>query len=85
MRTRAERRKNNWKKAKRQVQIEKDVDGGAYSHPYTWKPLLKHLHAYVKENVPYSGPWNKYDFDPSLSDKRKLESARQQLDEEKNF
>jgi len=85
LRTRAERRKNNWKKAKRQVQIEKNVDGSAVSYPYKWSPLLKHLHAYVKENVPYSGPWNKYDYDPSISDKRKLDSAQDQLDEEKNF
>lgn len=82
LRTRAERRKNDWKKAKRQVQIEKNVDGSVVSYPYKWSPLLKHLHAYVKENVPYSGPWNKYGYDPSISDKRKLDAAKDQLQDD---
>jgi len=81
LRTRAERRKNDWKKAKRQVQIEKDVDGTLTNYPFKWTPLLKHLHAYVKENVPYSGPWNKYSFEPSKSDQRKLDSLAAQEEE----
>jgi len=82
LRTRAERRKNDWKKAKRQVQIEKDVDGTLTNYPFKWTPLLKHLHAYVKENVPYSGPWNKYSFDPSISDRRKLDEMQDQLQDD---
>ena len=76
MRTRAERRKNNWKKAVRQVRIEHDKDG-------TWgkEPLLKHVHAYVKENVPYADPWNKTSFEPSKSDQRKLDSLAAQEEE----
>lgn len=80
LRTRAERRKNNWKKAKRQVRIEHDTDG-------TWgePSLLKHIHAYVKENVPYANPYDKYNNTPSIADKRKIDSQDLQLDEEKNF
>lgn len=76
MRTRAERRKNTWKKAKRQVAIEHNVDG-------TWgkPPLLKHLHAYAKENVPYANPWEKTSFEPSKSDQRKLDSLTAQEEE----
>lgn len=78
MRTRAERRKNTWKKATRQVEIEKNAEG-RYGKDH--KPFLKFVHAYSKNRVPYADPERKTSFEPSLNDKRKLEDMAQQKEE----
>lgn len=75
MRTRAERRKNTWKKANRQVEIEKNAEG-IFSSEH--KPLLKHIHAYSKNKVPFAVPWMKTRVEPDIVDKRKLEDMTQQ-------
>lgn len=78
MRTRAERRKNTWKKAKRQVEIEKNVEG-VFATKHT--PLLKYLHAYSKNKVPYARPWMKTRVEPDIADQRKLDELAQQEEE----
>ena len=78
MRTRAERRKNTWKKATRQVEIEKNAEGKwGKDH----KPFLKFVHAYSKNRVPYADPEEKFNFEPSKSDQRKLDSLASQEEE----
>lgn len=79
LRTRAERRKNNWKKAKRQIEIEKNAEGVFAGKHY--KPLLKHLHAYSKNKVPYACPWMKTKVEPDITDQRKIDDMVQQEEE----
>ena len=78
MRDRGERRKNTWKKAVRQVEIEKNAEG-RYGKDH--KPFLKFIHAYSKNRVPYSDPEKKTSFEPSMTDQRKLDSLAAQEEE----
>lgn len=81
MRTRAERRKNNWKKAKRQIEIEKNAEGTLGNGH---QPLLKFVHAYSKNKVPYARPWMKTKVEPDIADQRKIDEINDQLDENKS-
>lgn len=82
MRTRAERRKNTWKKAKRQVLIEKHAEGVCGPDH---KPFLKFVHAYSKSHVPYADPEAKTKNSYDVVDQKKIDSMNDQLDEQKNF
>jgi len=82
LRTRAERRKNSWKKAKRQVEIERNAEG---SLGQNHKPFLKSLHAYSKNKVPYSDPEKKTSYEWDINDQRKIDEMDSQLDEQENF
>ena len=82
MHTRAERRKNTWKKARRQVELERNAEG---KYGKFHKPFLKSLHAYSKTHVPYADPEQKTNVAYDIADQRKIDNINDQLDEQKNF